>query len=140
MIETRGRAKGSKKVSGSGSKQGSIKHQTKAVKQAVEEVFNDLNSSGQYLRRIADEKPALFLSLVSKLIPHAIDLEVTHKVDLSQAMLDAQARLDHPELITIDAAPPLGASQAVESLGTPAELIFDGYETTVARQPRSRRK
>ena len=133
MVETRGKVKGSKKTGGA--VKGSIRTQTKAVKEAVKTVFDDINQGGAYLRMISETQPNLFLSLVSKLIPNSVDLEITHKVDLSQAMIDAQARLDHPDLINVTPS----VSQPVEALGTPAELTFDGYASTVARQPRGKR-
>ena len=90
---------------------GGIKVQTNAVKAAVLRVFEDINEGDKYLRDIAETDRPLFMSLVAKLVPTAINVDHSVKTDLGAAMLEAQRRVDahNGTLLTIDeTTEPLG--------------------------------
>jgi hypothetical protein len=79
-----------------GAKKGSVKTNTKAVKDAIREVFFDDLGGKAYLRKIAKKDEALFVSLLAKLIPQEVRAELNvhhHNVDLGAAMAEADARL-----------------------------------------------
>lgn len=92
-----GRPKGLKKTGGA--TRGSIKTHTNEVKQAVLRVFNELNEGDEYLRRLAVEDQRLFLSLLARLMPTAVDVEIKHQIDLGAAMSEANARLEEQTII-----------------------------------------
>jgi hypothetical protein len=90
-----------------GSKKGSRKHLTKSVKDAVIEVFHEVNGEdNNYLRDMAKNDPKLFAALFSKMIPAAVEATVTHSVDLGSALITAQARLDAIEHDPLDSVGP----------------------------------
>jgi hypothetical protein len=79
-----------------GAKKGSVKTNTKAVKDAIREVFFDDLGGKAYLRKIAKKDEQLFVSLLAKLIPQEIRAELDvrhHTFDLGAAMKDADAKL-----------------------------------------------
>ena len=80
-----------------GAKKGSVKMNTRSVKDAIKTVFFDDLGGIKYLRRIAKKDEALFVSLLAKLIPQEIrtELNVNHStLDLGAAMADAAKNLE----------------------------------------------
>ena len=66
------------------------------MKDAIKEVFFDDLGGKAYLRRIAKNDEALFISLLAKLIPAEIRTEITVQnrgIDLGLAMADAAKNL-----------------------------------------------
>jgi hypothetical protein len=126
-----GKPKGLKKTGGA--TRGSVKTETLAVKEAVLKVFNEVNKDGEYLHRLSDENPSLFVSLVARMIPtisHS-DINVSEsKVDLTAAFTAAEQRI-----ATLDAQRASGAVVHFEGAGKiadelPAKPIqWEGYET-----------
>lgn len=92
-----------------GSRKGKPNKLTAAVKDRIEQAFNVVNgphNSG--LIRLAEEHPAIFYSLVAKLIPAQTTVALTVvALDLGKAMLDNQRFLDAHRLntSTIDVTP-----------------------------------
>lgn len=78
-----------------------------AIKEAVEFAFNKVNGSdGAGLVKLADTHPAVFYALVSRCIPAAVAVSVSHSFDLGEAMqiaADNAKRLN--ALNTIDITP-----------------------------------
>jgi len=100
---TAGRPKGQKKTGGA--QKGSVHLHSQAVKNAVYEVFHKLGGK-RYLKKIAEENPPLFLSLLAKLLPTEVRAELdvnVHRFDLGAAMASADARLQ--DMRTIEALP-----------------------------------
>tara|TARA_R110002167_G_scaffold365406_1_gene589928 strand:+ start:4050 stop:4394 length:345 start_codon:yes stop_codon:yes gene_type:complete len=94
-MPNQGRPKGYPKTGGA--KKGSIKTNTRAVKDAIRNVFYDRLGGEDYLEKLAKSDPALFTSLLAKLIPQevAAEINVNHRtVDLGAAMREAGARLE----------------------------------------------
>ena len=87
-----GRHKGQSKTGGA--VKGSVKTNTIAVKAAILRVFNEVNKNDDYLRDIALNDKHLFMSLVAKLFPTAIDVDMTHNIDMAAIMREAEARLN----------------------------------------------
>ena len=85
---------------------------TVAIKDAVEIAFGKKNKGGHYLAWLADEHPAVFVNLVCRCIPQAIQVDVhNHAVNLGLEMrkaAEALARLNHPTMIDVtpDTVPP----------------------------------
>ena len=80
-----------------GAKKGSVKTQTKAVKDAIRNVFFDDLGGEEYLRGIAKNDPSLFVSLLARLIPQEVraEIDVRHSaIDLGKAMAEASERLE----------------------------------------------
>jgi len=105
-----------------GAKRGSVKTNTKAVKDAIRDVFFDDLGGKAYLRKIAKKDEALFVSLLAKLIPQEIRAELNvrhHTLDLSQAMIDAEARL--ALVYSSSIAAPFTETQIIEHCPTPVE-------------------
>ena len=72
-----------------GAKKGSVHTSSKAVKDAIKEVFFDDLGGKAYLRKIAKKDEALFVSLLARLIPQEIRSELSvhhHTIDLGLAM------------------------------------------------------
>ena len=90
-LENRGRKPGQPKVGGA--VKGSIKTHTNAVKEAVLRVFEEVNKDDTYLRALAVEDQRLFLSLLARLIPTAVDIEQKVTLDLGAEMAAANERL-----------------------------------------------
>lgn len=91
-----------------GAKKGSVKTQTRAVKDAIRNVFYDELGGEKYLKKIAAKEPALFCSLLAKLIPQEIAAEINvnhHGLNLGLAMREAEARLQANEVQIIDMSP-----------------------------------
>jgi hypothetical protein len=125
-LDNRGRKKGMPKVGGA--KKGSIQTHSNEVKSAVLRVFNEVNKDDTYLKTLAVEDQRLFLSLLAKLLPSAVDVAVNHHVfDLGSAMLDASARADalpNPTPTVIDVKPqPVAVPETYQPL-----TVFDGKE------------
>jgi hypothetical protein len=78
-----------------GAKKGSVKTNTRAVKDAIREVFFDDLGGKKFLRKIAKDDPALFASLLAKLIPQEVrsEISINHTVDLGAAIEEANNRL-----------------------------------------------
>ena len=79
-----------------GAKKGSVKMNTRSVKDAIKTVFFDDLGGIKYLRKIAKKDEALFVSLLAKLIPQEIrtELNVNYtSLDLGAAMADAAKNL-----------------------------------------------
>ena len=79
-----------------GAKKGSVHTSSKAVKDAIREVFFDDLGGKKYLRKIAKKDAALFVSLLARLIPAEIktEINVNHtSLDLGAAMADAAKNL-----------------------------------------------
>lgn len=87
-----GRHKGQPKTGGA--VKGSVKTNTIAVKAAILRVFNEVNQDDEYLRDIAINDRHLFMSLVAKLFPTAVEVDVTNTINLGDAMREAEARLN----------------------------------------------
>ena len=101
---TAGRPKGQPKSGGA--QKGSVHLHSQAVKNAVYEVFHGLGGK-RYLKKIAEENPPLFLSLLAKLLPTEVRAELdvnTHQIDLGALMAAADARLS--QMQTVEALPP----------------------------------
>ena len=98
-----------------GAKKGSVHTSSKAVKDAIREVFFDDLGGKKYLRKIAKKDEVLFVSLLAKLIPAEIrtELTVNHtSLDLGAAMADAQKNL---ELVYSAPAPaPFNNAQVID--------------------------
>ena len=80
-----------------GAKKGSVHTSSKAVKDAIREVFFDDLGGKKYLRKIAKKDEALFVSLLARLIPAEIrtEINVNHtSLDLGAAMIENQKNLD----------------------------------------------
>ena len=91
-----------------GAKKGSIKVNTRRVKDTILSVFNDDLGGAKYLRKVAKNDPALFCSLLAKLIPQEIRAEVdvnVRQLDLGLAMRQGEARL--MQMQSIDVLPPV---------------------------------
>ena len=103
-----------------GSKKGSVHTCSKAVKDAIREVFFDDLGGKKYLRKIAKKDEALFVSLLAKLIPQEIrtELNVIHStLDLGAAMETAAKNL---ALIYSAPAPaPFTDAQVIDHCPTP---------------------
>ena len=115
---TAGRPKGQKKSGGA--QKGSVHLHSQAVKNAVYEVFHGLGGK-RYLKKIAEENPPLFLSLLAKLLPTEVKAELDVKVqrfDLGAAMIEAEARA--LEMQTVEALPPI-----IENAPAPASPSVD---------------
>ena len=93
MVGQRGRPRGYPKSGGA--KKGSIRTNSKAVKDAIREVFFDDLGGKAYLRKIAKNDESLFVSLLAKLIPLEVraELEISHNLDIGKAMEEASARV-----------------------------------------------
>ena len=79
-----------------GAKKGSVHTSSKAVKDAIKEVFFDDLGGKAYLRKIAKKDEALFVSLLARLIPQEIRSELSvhhHTIDLGLAMETAAKNL-----------------------------------------------
>ena len=91
-----------------GAKKGSIKMNTRRVKDTIRSVFYDDLGGAKYLFKVAKNDPALFCSLLAKLIPQEVRAEVdvnVRQIDLGSAMREADARLR--QIQSIDALPPV---------------------------------
>lgn len=91
-----------------GAKKGSIKMNTRRVKDTIRSVFYDDLGGAKYLRKVAKNDSALFCSLLAKLIPQEVRAEVdinVRQLDLGLAMREANARLS--QIQSIDALPPV---------------------------------
>ena len=113
---TAGRPKGQKKSGGA--QKGSVHLHSQAVKNAVYEVFHGLGGK-KYLKKIAEENPALFLSLLAKLLPTEVRAELdvnVRRFDLGEAMALAEAR----SMQTVEALPPI-----IENTPAPAITSVD---------------
>jgi hypothetical protein len=100
MTGQRGRPPGYPKSGGA--IKGSIKTNTKHVKDTIRQVFYDDLGGAKFLREIAKNDPALFCSLLAKLIPQEVRAEVdvnVRQIDLGAAMREADARLARMRLI-----------------------------------------
>jgi hypothetical protein len=80
------------------------------VRNSIAYHFAHLNAGPhdkQYLTRLANEHPASYVALVSKVIPQQAQIEIQHNaVDLGAAMLEATQRLAaFNEALTIDHQP-----------------------------------
>lgn len=66
----------------------------KEITQALITALEDNNHGGsvEYFQYLANEKPAIFAGILTKVMPNEVSLAVT--VSLGDAMRDAQARLD----------------------------------------------
>lgn len=101
-----GRHKGQSKTGGA--VKGSVKTNTIAVKAAILRVFNEVNKNDDYLRDLALNDKHLFMSLVAKLFPTAVEVDMTHKFDIVAIMEEAEARLSSqlpPPQNVIDVTP-----------------------------------
>ena len=78
-------------------KKGSQNALTVQVKQAVERAFGKVNHDGSYLINLAHNEPKVFCSLVSKCIPSAVAVSVSHTIDLSEAMIEADKNIKRLE-------------------------------------------
>ena len=79
---------------------------TLAIKDSVEVAFGKANKGGRYLAFLAKEHPAVFVTLVAKCIPQAVNVDVHHHaVNLGLEMrraADALDRLNHaPAMIDV---------------------------------------
>ena len=89
-----------------GAKKGSIKMNTRQVKDTIKSVFYDDLGGAKYLLKVAKNDPALFCSLLAKLIPQEVRAEVNvnvRQLDLGAAMREADARVR--QMQSIDALP-----------------------------------
>ena len=80
-----------------GAKKGSVKTHTRAVKDAIRNVFYDQLGGEKYLKKIAEKDPALFCSLLAKVIPQEIaaEVNVNHRgISLGDAMIEAEGRIE----------------------------------------------
>jgi hypothetical protein len=88
---------------------------TAAVKDRIEQAFNVVNgphNSG--LIKLAAEHPAIFYSLVAKLVPVQATVALTVvALDLGQAIRDNQKTLDRLNTSTIDVTPSKPATPLV---------------------------
>ncbi len=78
-----------------GARKGSVKTNTRAVKDTIKKVFYDDLGGAAYLRKIAKKDEALFVSLLAKLIPQEVRAELDvrhHTFDLGAAMAEAEAK------------------------------------------------
>lgn len=115
-----------------GAKKGSVKTQTKAVKDAIRNVFFDDLGGEEYLRGIAKNDPSLFVSLLARLIPQEVraEIDVRHSaVDLGKAMAEANERLAAMHEDSIYNALP---DHAKYNPAGPHQLITDGVVECVA--------
>ena len=78
-------------------RKGDIGMLNRTVKEAVERAFRKVNRDGDYLVKLADSDPKTFCALVSKCIPSAVAVSVSHHIDLSDAMLAADANIKRLE-------------------------------------------
>jgi len=80
-----------------GAHKGSVKTNTKQVKDTIKHVFYDRLGGADYLEKIAKKDEALFCSLLAKLIPQEVRAELDvnhhHTVDLGAAIAEANARV-----------------------------------------------
>lgn len=90
MADGRGRPVGHPKTGGS--RKGSVKTNTQQVKDTIKAVFYDDLGGAKYLRKIAKEDPALFTSLLAKLLPQEIrsEISVNHTINLADMMRQAE--------------------------------------------------
>lgn len=93
MQSNAGKPKGQGKSGGA--RKGSVHLQTLEVKAAILRVFQELNHDDKYLKKLAEENTQLFISLIAKILPSTVDvdLDVTHKIDIGAAMKEADKRL-----------------------------------------------
>ena len=82
-------------------KKGSQNKMTVDIKRAVEYAFNKVNHDNQWLIKMASsDDPAekkLFVALVTKCIPSAVAVSVSHTIDLSEAMIEADKNIKRLE-------------------------------------------
>jgi hypothetical protein len=106
-----------------GARRGSVKTNTKSVKDAIREVFFDDLGGKAYLRKIAKKDEALFVSLLAKLIPQEIRAELDvrhHSFDMGKALAEAAARsaaLSHITPLPVPSMEP----QAIDHCPAPVE-------------------
>lgn len=118
---TAGRPPGHPKTGGA--KKGSVKTNTRAVKDAIKEVFFDDLGGKEYLRKVAKKDEALFLSLLAKLIPQEVRAEIDvrhHAFDIGQAMATADANLSLAYEAQTPA--PFNDPQVIEHTPTPLPI------------------
>ena len=103
-----------------GAKKGSVHTSSKAVKNAIREVFFDHLGGKKFLLKIAKKDEALFVSLLARLIPAEIRTELNvhhHTLDLGAAMENAAKYL---ALIYSAPAPaPFTDAQVIDHCPTP---------------------
>jgi hypothetical protein len=114
-----------------GARLGSITTQTKEVKAAILRVFQEVNENDGYLQALAIDDKRLFLSLLARLIPQEMtaQIEVTHSVNLAQAIQEADQRLEHPH----ERQPPViehNPTRTIDMAPPPVETptSWEGYE------------
>ena len=77
-IVGRGRKKGTPKTGGR--KKGTPNHITTQVRNAIIEAFERAGGV-DYLKRVADEEPKVFLQLLGKVLPKQVDVDHKGQVD-----------------------------------------------------------
>ncbi len=81
-----------------GRPKGSQNRATKEIREKVNWAFDKIaGESGEGLLTLAESEPAIFWSLVAKIIPQQATLAVTHLIDLGDAMEAARDRLENME-------------------------------------------
>lgn len=135
MLKNAGKPRGQPKSGGS--RKGSVHLQTLEVKAAILRVFQELNHDDKYLKKLADENAPLFISLIAKILPATVDLDVdvTHRIDMGAAMREAQLRIEQDNTI-IDVAPDPVVDQPEEA---PASYVGPHPRPTLNRIRRMKR-
>tara|TARA_R110000772_G_scaffold243277_1_gene356087 strand:+ start:228 stop:605 length:378 start_codon:yes stop_codon:yes gene_type:complete len=87
---------------------------TRQLNDVIKSHFTKINKDSKFLDSLAVDDKSLYVSLVLKTIPNAIAIDVSHHLDLSLAMRQANERLDTYNKQTIDHLP--GANLAASSL------------------------
>ena len=91
-----------------GRPKGSQNRATKEIREKVNWAFDKIaGESGEGLLTLAESEPAIFWSLVAKIIPQQATLAVSHTlIDLGDAMKVARDRLDRMEPANVIEAQP----------------------------------
>ena len=107
-----------------GAKKGSIKVNTRRVKDTILSVFNDDLGGAKYLRKVAKNDPALFCSLLARLIPQEIKTEIKTEINVNHSTLDLGAAMADAakNLALVYSAPapaPFTDAQVIDHCPTP---------------------
>lgn len=90
-----------------GRPKGSKNKNTNEIREAIAKAFHNVNRKG-YLEDMAYKQPAAFMGLVAKVIPNEVKLDVSHNINLGDAMIQAAERLkalQHDDATLIDVTP-----------------------------------
>jgi len=87
-----------------GSRKGSPNKLTKDIKEVLHVAFNKAGGC-DYLVRQAEENPKAFMALLARCIPAQVAVDLSVKLDLGQALIDAEANRQRISEQIIDMTP-----------------------------------